>query len=87
MEENLFSESINPKFVFFSRKWSVWVLPWNSARFKNSNSNFCRGSLPIPLIAKLNCLELSEFVILSIMKLVLDQTDFFVLNESENAPC
>jgi hypothetical protein len=87
MDAKLFWTSTNPTLAGFSPKVSVWVLPENSARFVNSNSNFDSVTLvEIPWIEKLNCFELSVLVILSIMKLLLDHALFGTLNVSENVP-
>ena len=85
---NLFWFSTNPVLVGFSTKVRVWVLPGNSARFVNSNSNFDRNKFfETSLMAKLNCLELSELVTLSMINLLLDQALLGTLNVSEKVPC
>jgi hypothetical protein len=88
IEANLSWVYRNPTLVGFNRKVRVWVLPENSAKFWNSNSNFDRGeSAEIPLMAKLNCLELAVLVTLSMMKVLLDQALLGTLNVSEKFPC
>jgi hypothetical protein len=88
IEANLFWVSQNPKLVGFKAKVSVWVFPENSDGFVNSNSNFDSGkSGEIPLMAKLNCFELSKSETLSMMKSLLDQSLLGTLNVLEKVPC
>ena len=88
IEANSFWVSKSPRLCGFSIKVSVWVLHENSAKFVNSNSNFDSNKfLETSLIAKLNCFELSVFVTLSMIKLLLDQALLGTLNVSEKVPC